>query len=197
MALYVQFISPMVETVEKRIQIGTGFVNFCDEKGLFRFIGTNIIDLSHPLMNTDVIVHVCSNVSDRALFSAGTNRDVSGMTNVETIDGVPSEAYSEVWADDLVTKFGLNLNESTGLINLGRLIAITALHEAMHNKVEPFKQIKSPKFNLHKNGGGGVAEPGASIIMTNEVWDAPVTAGNLKLISEFFNLPLKQIRRTK
>jgi len=197
MALYVQFISSIVGTVEERIEIGTGFMNFFDEKRLDQFFGSNIIDLSHSVKETDVLVHACSNTSERALFASDTHRDVAGKTSVETVDGTPTEAYSEVWVDELITKFSINTGDNTGLKNLGRLIAITSLHEAMHNKVEPFKQKKESGFTIHKKGGGGIAVEGASIVMIDSIWDAPVTARNLTLLSEFFNLPLKQTRRTK
>jgi hypothetical protein len=195
MALYAQFISPLVSDIDRRIEIEIGFTNFFDEKNLHNFFGSNTIDRSHALRPTDVLVHICSSEGERALFHSGTQSDVNGRTSITFEDNTPVEAYSEVWADQLIINFSIDLKDKVGLKNLGRLIAIASLHEAMHNKVESLRQIDQPDFDLHTMGGGGIATAGASIVTVDGIFDAPVIGGNLTLIRAFFNNELKQTRR--
>lgn len=189
-------MSNIKENADSRLEIFIGFVNFCDKKKLHNFFESNIIDYSHPVKETDVLVHACSNDKKSLSFSTDEPNKL-GATSVEFIDNKPNEAYSEIWLDNIITKYSIDLNDKEGLRNLGRLIAITAIHEAMHNKCEPFMQIDKPKFNLHRDGGGGIAEEFGSIFMKDNIWDSPINAHNTNLISKFINLPLKQTRRIK
>lgn len=70
-------------------------------------------------------------------------------------------AMSEVWAGDLIqwireSRAANPVWTEVELEQVSYALAIAALHEAMHNKVE---SVKEPEWDLHRNGGGDAALP--------------------------------------
>lgn len=195
MALFLQYISSPTGNLGKKNEIRTAALRFLDQKFWGR-LASNFIDTSKVVSPTDVLVHICSTFSDRALTGGG--EDTAGATqvveteNLATGKFVITQVYSEIWLDQLMSEFAIGLDDPE---NIGRLIAITALHEGMHNKVEPLKQQKKRGWNLHKRGGGGVALSNASITKTDGMIDASITSKNQMLILEFFSKPLPQLHR--
>ncbi|MEM7694294.1 MAG: hypothetical protein AAF318_07570 [Pseudomonadota bacterium] len=156
---------------------------------------------------TDTIVHICLTDDKRSLNTNTTGSgDTAGKTQLHITPlnkGYEFEGYSEVWLATAMAKLGLSITgggeaEKAHFVeNVGTLIGALAIHEAMHMKCEAGEiAAGNDTWELHANGGGGVAAPDAGIRKTKEgKVIAPLNGKNKSLIGRHFGTPVKQIVR--
>jgi hypothetical protein len=196
MALYLQFLSKPAALKESELaSLRAATLRFFD----FSFRGrlpSNFITKDQKVDDRNALVHICTTVSERALFHSGTHGHVGGETDLTQEDDGSFTAYSEVWLDALVRHFSISIGD---IENVATLLGVAALHEAMHNKVDPVFMRAGTPGDIHDHGGGGIAlgDLTKSVKMVDRKLVADLTQINRNLIAAHFTDRVKQTQRTK
>jgi hypothetical protein len=111
-----------------------------------------------------------------------SNLTLLGLTVPDSQQGSVSEVYMSKCLTALFPLHSRNPGFTSALAaQYVLLLAVTALHEVMHNKVEP---QMGANWNLHTQGGGGIA-PGIQV-RGGQVTSLPLPT-NLNLLAANFN----------
>ena len=100
-------------------------------------------------------------------------------------------AMSEVWASDMMrwireSRAANPIWTETELAQVSYALAIAAIHEAMHNKVE---SVKEDDWELHRHGGGNAALPLARRSLEKR---PPPSVENRRLLGLYFGSRRRQ-----